>query len=71
MINLYKNEWQPMFTRSRSGLSLDRTETYCFLLSGVRPVLVTFQEFKDKEDVLRKSGMLKGTNIHLTEDMSR
>ena len=38
---------------------------------GTRPVLVTFQEFKDREEVLRKSGVLKGSNIHITEDMSR
>lgn len=36
-----------------------------------RPVVVTFQEFKDREEVLRKSGVLKGNNIHITEDMSR
>ncbi len=33
--------------------------------------MVTFQEFKDREEVLRKSGVLKGNNIHITEDMSR
>ena len=30
-----------------------------------------FQLFKDKEEVLRRSGLLKGTNIYLTEDFSR
>ena len=34
-------------------------------------MVVTFQEFKDREEVLRKSGVLKGNNIHITEDMSR
>ena len=41
------------------------------MLNICRPVLVTFAEFKDKEEVLRKAGMLKGSNIHITEDMSR
>ena len=36
-----------------------------------RPVVVTFEEFKDREEVLRKAGLLKGSNIHVTEDMSR
>ena len=38
---------------------------------GSRPVLVTFQEYKDRDEVLRKAGVLKGNNIHITEDMSR
>ena len=39
---------------------------------GCRPVVVTFEEFKDREEVLRKAGMLKASNnIHVTEDMSR
>ena len=36
-----------------------------------RPVLVQFEDFNDRENVLRKAGMLKGSNIHITEDMSR
>ena len=36
-----------------------------------RPVLVTFEDFTDRENVLRKAGMLRGSNIHVTEDMSR
>ena len=38
---------------------------------GCRPVLATFQEFKDRDEVLRKAGVFKGNNIHVTEDMSR
>merc|ERR1712079_442693 len=38
---------------------------------GSRPVLVTFETFRDKEDVLRKSTLLRGSNIHVTEDMNR
>ena len=34
-------------------------------------MLVTFEEFKDRDEVLRKAGLLKGGNIHVTEDMSR
>merc|ERR1711892_432873 len=40
-------------------------------VAGCRPVVVTFEEFKDREDILRKANMLKGSNIHVTEDMSR
>ena len=36
-----------------------------------RPVLVTFEDFSDRCNVLRKAGMLKGSNIHVTEDMAR
>ena len=40
-------------------------------IGGCKPVLVTFEEFKDREDVLRKGGMLKGSTVSVTEDMSR
>ena len=70
-------------------------------VGGCKPVVVTFEDFKDREDVLRyymyegsllgkysdkimsillmgfnvhfyrKGGMLKGSNISITEDMSR
>ena len=35
-------------------------------VSGCRPLLVTFEDFKDREEVLRKTAMLKGSNIHVT-----
>eukprot|EP00095_Tigriopus_kingsejongensis_P012352 snap_masked-scaffold198_size266703-processed-gene-1.7 protein:Tk12352 transcript:snap_masked-scaffold198_size266703-processed-gene-1.7-mRNA-1 annotation:"hypothetical protein DAPPUDRAFT_215456" len=38
---------------------------------GFKPVLVSFQLFKDKEEILRKAHLLKGTNVYLTEDFSR
>nr|XP_040575713.1 uncharacterized protein LOC121124618 [Lepeophtheirus salmonis] len=39
---------------------------------GVKPLLVCFQLFKDKEEILRKSAsLLKGTNVYVTEDFSR
>ena len=38
---------------------------------GLKPILVTFHLFKDKEDILRKSGLLRGCNIYITEDYSR
>lgn len=40
-------------------------------MTGSRPVLVTFEVFKDREEVLRKGNMLKGSNIHIGEDMSK
>jgi hypothetical protein len=38
---------------------------------GLKPILVTFHLFKDKEDLLRKSAFLRGTNVYITEDYSR
>ena len=38
---------------------------------GLKPILITFHLFKDKEDILRKSPLLRGTNIYITEDYSR
>ncbi|XP_059096614.1 myosin-11-like [Tigriopus californicus] len=38
---------------------------------GFKPVLVCFQLFRDKEDILRKAYLLKGTNTFITEDFSR
>lgn len=38
---------------------------------GLKPILVTFHLFKDKEDILRKSPLLRGSNIYITEDYSR
>jgi hypothetical protein len=37
-------------------------------VSGSRPVLVTFEQFKDREDVFRKESKLKGTNIHIRSE---
>ena len=38
---------------------------------GLKPILVTFHLFKDKEDILRKGPLLRGTNMYITEDYSR
>ena len=51
-------------------------------VSGSRPVLVSFETFKDREEVilnsslillqvLRKGNLLKGSNIHISEDISK
>ena len=40
-------------------------------VSGSRPVVVTFENYKDKEDVLRRGGAMKGSKIHVTEDMNK
>ena len=40
-------------------------------VSGCRPVVVTFEDYKDREEVLRKASMLRSSNIHITEDMSK
>ena len=36
-----------------------------------RPVVVTFKELHAREEVLAKAAMLKGSNIYITEDLSR
>ena len=36
-----------------------------------RPVVVSFEEDHAREEVLQKSGMLKGSNVYITEDLSR
>ena len=38
---------------------------------GCRPVLVNFAYWKDREEVLSKSRLLRGTNLYVTEDLSR
>ena len=63
--DLYKED-----PRLRLSLTFVNSDVV-FYNSSFRPVVVTFQEFKDREEVLRKSGVLKGNNIHITEDMSR
>ena len=40
-------------------------------VSGCKPVLVTYEEYKDRDEVLRKSNTLKGSGLSVTEDMSR
>ena len=44
---------------------------YKCLSSFSRPIVVTFEEFKDRDEVLRKAGLVKGGQVHVTEDMSR
>ena len=38
---------------------------------GCRPVLVTFEDFKDREEVLKNSRFLKKSTISVTEDLSK
>lgn len=38
---------------------------------GTRPVLVHFANYKDREEVWAKSKLLRGTQIYVTEDLSR
>ena len=52
-----------------SRASSVQVEPAVFLL--FRPVVVSFEEFKDRDEVLRKAGLLRGSSIHVTEDMSR
>ncbi len=38
---------------------------------GCRPVLVNFVHWKDREEVLRKSNFLRGSNVFVSEDLSK
>ena len=38
---------------------------------GCRPVLVTFEDFKDREEVLKNSRFIKKPTISITEDLSK
>ena len=39
---------------------------------GTKPVLVSFQLLRDREEILRKAPrLLRGTNVYVTEDFSR
>ena len=40
-------------------------------VQGCRPVLVTFENFKDKEDVFQASKLLRKSVISVTEDFSK
>ena len=40
-------------------------------VQGSRPTLVTYESFKDREDVLKNSRAMKGTHISVTEDLSK
>ena len=40
-------------------------------VQGCRPVLVTFEDFKDKEDVLKASKLFKKSVISVSEDLSK
>jgi len=40
-------------------------------IRGCRPILVTFNNFKDREEVLAKAKLLKRSNIYVSEDLSR
>merc|ERR1719210_1730954 len=40
-------------------------------VSGRRPVIVTFENFKDRDSVLRRAPVLKKSGLHVTEDLSK
>ena len=40
-------------------------------VSGCKPVVVTFEDYKDREEVLSNASMFRSDNIHITEDMSK
>ena len=68
-----------LFECDFKGLSPGLSPGLCFVtcssgpeVRGCRPVLVTFETFKDRETVFRQAKMLKkGANIDVTEDLSK
>ena len=40
-------------------------------VGGCRPVFMTFRLFRDRDEVFRKAGMLNGSNLHISEDVTR
>ena len=40
-------------------------------MQGCKPVLVTFEEFKDREDVLKNAKVLVNSVVTVTEDFSK
>ena len=40
-------------------------------MQGCRPILVTFESFKDREDVLKNSKFLRKSQVTVTEDLSK
>ena len=40
-------------------------------MHGCRPSLVTFETFKDREDVLKNAKALMRSNVTVTEDLSK
>jgi len=66
--------FQPQQTYQHHVILLFKTKRKQFSgpeVRGTRPVLVTFENFKDRETVLRLAKTLKKANIHVTEDLSR
>ena len=39
-------------------------------VSGVKPCIVSFTNWKDKQNVLRQAKLLKGCGIYITEDIT-
>ena len=40
-------------------------------VAGCRPVIMTFRLFRDRDEVFRKAGMLRGSGLHVSEDVTR
>jgi hypothetical protein len=38
---------------------------------GSKPILVCFEKYTDKDEILRKAAKLRGTNIYVGEDFSK
>lgn len=41
------------------------------MVRGSKPITACFERWQDKEEILRKTKFLKGTNIYVGEDFSR
>ena len=40
-------------------------------IGNCKPVLITFRLYRDREEVWRKAGFLRGSSLHITEDVTR
>ena len=38
---------------------------------GQRPVIVCFEKWSDKDDIMRKAKLLKGSGVYVGEDFSK
>ena len=40
-------------------------------ITGCRPIMVAFNDFSEREEVYKRSALLKGTSLYISEDIPR
>merc|ERR1719397_1771099 len=71
VINIQKLIKEKMLLRREMNITQANRDDHGPAVSGRRPVIVTFENFKDREAVLRRADYLKKCNMQLTEDFSK